>query len=556
MAKAQLFVSQHEFTCSVCLDTLTDPVSIPCGHNFCLKCLTDCWDQNEECSCPHCRHIFTTRPELNRNTLLNEVIKKLKKTTIRSPPSQNYAGPGDVECDFCTGKKFRAVKSCLTCMASYCQTHLQPHYEGDACKGYKLVDPDRNLKEKLCVKHQKCLEMFCKTDETCICTMCAVTEHKDHKIVKLEMEREGKENQLGVTLSDIKWILEEREKTLKKTRWEMEEMKISVEKNLEENKKSFTSLIRCIEEAHRKLTEKIREQEKRETEKAETFIEQLEKEIEELKKREAKLKVLSETKDHLHFQQTMSSRCVLPPDGDSLSFTVTNVLSSEDLRKELSDLKKSLEKISLWDIIRTLSGGEAPNVALQHPEPQIRDEFLQYFCTLTLDINTAQRDLRLSKGNKKVTREATEAEYPDHPKRFDYWEQVLCREALTGTRCYWEVQYSGGYVMIGVAYKGLGRKGEGWQCCLGYNDKSWSLQCHSQYIVSHNNKHTVINAPYSPRIGVYLDWPAGSLSFYSVSHTMTLLHRFNTSFTEPLYPGFFLGLHCSVTISRLTPRDH
>ncbi|MBN3289910.1 TRI25 ligase, partial [Polypterus senegalus] len=307
MAKAQLFVSQHEFTCSVCLDTLTDPVSIPCGHNFCLKCLTDCWDQNEECSCPHCRHIFTTRPELNRNTLLNEVIKKLKKTTIRSPPSQNYAGPGDVECDFCTGKKFRAVKSCLTCMASYCQTHLQPHYEGDACKGYKLVDPDRNLKEKLCVKHQKCLEMFCKTDETCICTMCAVTEHKDHKIVKLEMEREGKENQLGVTLSDIKWILEEREKTLKKTRWEMEEMKISVEKNLEENKKSFTSLIRCIEEAHRKLTEKIREQEKRETEKAETFIEQLEKEIEELKKREAKLKVLSETKDHLHFQQVRAT---------------------------------------------------------------------------------------------------------------------------------------------------------------------------------------------------------------------------------------------------------
>uniref|UniRef100_A0A8C4XHA5 Uncharacterized protein n=1 Tax=Erpetoichthys calabaricus TaxID=27687 RepID=A0A8C4XHA5_ERPCA len=230
MAEAQLFVSQDEFTCSVCLDTLTDPITIPCGHNFCLKCLTDCWDHSQVCSCPQCRENFSTRPALRRNNLLNEVIKKFKKTAISSPPalpSQNYAGPGDVECDFCTGKKFRAVKSCLTCMASYCQTHLQPHYEGDALKHHKLVDPDRNLKEKLCVKHQKSLEMFCKTDEMCICMMCAVTGHKSHKKVELKRERKEKEKQLGVTLSDIKRRLKEREKTLKETRRAMEEMKVS-----------------------------------------------------------------------------------------------------------------------------------------------------------------------------------------------------------------------------------------------------------------------------------------------------------------------------------------
>uniref|UniRef100_A0A8C4RLI4 E3 ubiquitin/ISG15 ligase TRIM25-like n=2 Tax=Erpetoichthys calabaricus TaxID=27687 RepID=A0A8C4RLI4_ERPCA len=225
MAEAQLFVSQDEFTCSLCQDTLTDPVSISCGHSFCLKCLTDCWDQSQECSCPQCRENFTTRPELNRNTLLNEVIKKLKKTTLCSPPSQNYASPGDVECDFCTGKKFRAVKSCLTCMASYCQTHLQSHYEGDALKHHKLVDPDRNLKGKLCEKHQKSLGIFCKTDEMCICMMCVVTGHKNHEMVELEMEREEKEKQLGATLSDIKRGLEEREKTLKEMRRAMEEMK-------------------------------------------------------------------------------------------------------------------------------------------------------------------------------------------------------------------------------------------------------------------------------------------------------------------------------------------
>ncbi|XP_051783789.1 E3 ubiquitin/ISG15 ligase TRIM25-like isoform X3 [Erpetoichthys calabaricus] len=621
MAEAQLCGLQDEFTCSVCLDTLTDPVTIPCGHSFCLKCLTDCWGQSQLCSCPQCRHNFTRRPALRRTTLHNEVIKKLKKTTISPPPpppSKNYAGPGDVECDFCTGKKFRAAKSCLTCPASYCRTHLQPHYEVAALKHHKLVDPDRNLKEKLCEKHQKSLEIFCKTDKTCICIMCVVTGHKNHEMVELEMEREEKQKQ---TLSDINRRLEEREKTLKETRRTMEEMKMSVKRDVEENKKSFTALIRCIEEADRKLTERIREQEKTETEKAEGVMEQLKKEIEELKRREDELKELSETKDHLHFLQTFSSRCILPADGDSLSFTVTTDFSSEDLRKELSGLTKSLEKISqgfimtrtpsgaphlkppalcrqqkhqgvklntsggahsgdytaprvsrvtaphsthplggpafLWQHLQRTNAHEAPVFALQPPEPQSRDDFLKYFCPLTLDINTAHRDLRLSEGNKKVTCDGTKAKYPDHPDRFDCWPQVLCRVALTGTRCYWEVEGSGDFMEIGVAYKGLSRKGGGDECGLGNNNKSWSLWCSdSQYSVRHNNKRTVISAPYSPRIGVYLDWPAGSLSFYSVSHTMTLLHTFNTSFTEPLYPGFYLDPHCSVTISHLTPCDH
>ncbi|XP_039608500.1 tripartite motif-containing protein 29-like isoform X2 [Polypterus senegalus] len=118
---------------------------------------------------------------------------KFKRPRISPPPSQSYASLGDVECDFCTGKKFRAVKSCLTCLASYCQTHLQLHYEGDALKHHKLVDPDSNLKEKLCEKHQKSLEIFCKTDDSCICMMCVVTGHNGHKMVELETERKEKQ---------------------------------------------------------------------------------------------------------------------------------------------------------------------------------------------------------------------------------------------------------------------------------------------------------------------------------------------------------------------------
>uniref|UniRef100_A0A8C4RIX4 Tripartite motif-containing protein 16-like n=1 Tax=Erpetoichthys calabaricus TaxID=27687 RepID=A0A8C4RIX4_ERPCA len=530
MAEALLFVSQDEFTCSVCLDTLTDRVSLHCGHSFCLKCLTDCWDQSQECSCPQCRHTFTTRPELNRNALLNEVIKKLKKTTIGPSSSQNYAGPGDVECDFCTGKKFRAVKSCLTCIASYCQTHLQPHYEVAAWKGHKLVDPDRNLKEKLCEKHQKSLEIFCKTDDSCICMMCVVTGHNGHKMVELETEREEKQElrvfiKKRITVS-CDWLFVSGDSILKL----YPIIQISVERDVVENEKSFTALIRCIEEAQRKLTERIKEQEKREMEKAEGVMEQLEKEIKELKRREAELKELSETKDHLHFLQVRSLSQVLT----LLCCVIVCLTMNEDHLKELR-----VPVSTAANILKMFEG--------------LQD----YFCPLTLDINTANRDLHLSEGNKKVTRDGTKAKYPDHPDRFDYWVQVLCREALTGTRCYWEVEGNGDFMEIGVAYKGLNRKGEGSECGLGNNDKSWSLQCfNSKFSVRHKHQRTKISAPYSPRIGVYLDWPAGCLSFYSVSHTMTLLHRFNTSFTEPLYPGFWFGLHSSVTISHLTPCDH
>uniref|UniRef100_A0A8C4X2S9 Uncharacterized protein n=1 Tax=Erpetoichthys calabaricus TaxID=27687 RepID=A0A8C4X2S9_ERPCA len=484
MAEIQLFVSQDDFTCSVCLNTLTDPVTIPCGHNFCLNCLMDCWEQSKECSCPQCRHTFTTRPALRRNTLLSEVVKKLKKSRLSSPPSQNYASPGDVECDFCTGKKFRAVKSCLTCMASYCQTHLQLHYEGDALKHHNLVDPDGNVKGKLFWKHHKSLEMFCKSDETCISMMCGMTEQNNHEKVELETETEGKQ---------VSGDSRELEPVLVRLGGRHETVQDEIHSVIHGQSSELSALIKLSGGSL------IREQEKGEMEKAEGVMEQLEKEIEELKRSEAELKELSEIKDHLQFLQV---RATLHRESDQTGVPVTHSQIS------------SLVFFSL----------------------------LSDFCPLTLDINTANRDLLLSEGNKKVTRERKKFEYPDHPDRFDCYFQVLCREALTGTRCYWEVECRGCFMKIGVAYKGLGRKGDGWECGLGYNDKSWSLVWSlSQYSVCHNKKEIIISAPYSPRIGVYLDWPDGSLSFYSVSHTMTLLHRINTSFTEPLYPGFGFG---------------
>ncbi|XP_051781841.1 E3 ubiquitin/ISG15 ligase TRIM25-like isoform X3 [Erpetoichthys calabaricus] len=304
MAEAHLLISEEEFTCSVCLDTLTDPVSTPCGHSFCLKCLKGFWDHSQVCICPQCRRTYVPRPELQRNTLLNEVIKKLKKNSLDSPPlSQNYVRPGDVQCDACTERKFRAVKSCLTCMASFCQVHLQPHYEGAAWKDHKLTDPGGNLKDKLCAKHQKGLEVFCQTNNLCICTICVATEHRGHHIVELKTAREEKQNELGRTLSEIQNRIGVREKKVEETRKVVEQIKVSAKREVKESEKSFIALIRCIEETCKKVTEKINKQKKQEMKKAEDLMLCLEKEIKELKSKEAALKELLQMDDNIHFLQ-------------------------------------------------------------------------------------------------------------------------------------------------------------------------------------------------------------------------------------------------------------
>ncbi|KAM4620050.1 protein NLRC3-like [Polymixia lowei] len=171
----------------------------------------------------------------------------------------------------------------------------------------------------------------------------------------------------------------------------------------------------------------------------------------------------------------------------------------------------------------------------------------KYACELTLDPNTAHRNLSLSEENRKVTWVKEEQSYPDHPERFDHFKQVFCTEGLAG-RCYWEVERKG-EIDIGVKYR------EGDDCWLGRNDKSWSLFCSDDsYSAWHSNRMTDIRLPpsSSDRVGVYLDWSAGTLSFYRIcSDTLRHIHTFHSTFTEPLYPGFGLRSGSSVSLCQI-----
>uniref|UniRef100_A0A6Q2Y7S4 E3 ubiquitin/ISG15 ligase TRIM25-like n=1 Tax=Esox lucius TaxID=8010 RepID=A0A6Q2Y7S4_ESOLU len=362
----------NSISCSICLDLLKDPVTIPCGHSYCMGCIKGCLDQEDDkgiYSCPQCRQTFIPKPILNRNTILDELVENLKKTRLQAAPSDlYYAGPGDVECDSCTGRKLKAVKSCLVCLASFCETHLQPHYESPAFKKHKLVQASTQLQEKICSHHDKLLEVYCRTDQQCICLLCTMDEHKGHDTVSVAAERTEKQRQFGKRIG-------EREKKIQELRQTVDTLKHSAQAAVEDSERIFTELICYIEKRRSELKELIRAQEKAEVSWADGLLEQLEQEVAELRRRDVELKQLSHTEDHIHFLQSFQSLCVSPGSEVLPSITVYPHISFEHVKKSASELKDQIQDVCKKEMDRI--SGEVTTVQIGSPaEPKTREDFL------------------------------------------------------------------------------------------------------------------------------------------------------------------------------------
>ncbi|KAF7706727.1 E3 ubiquitin/ISG15 ligase TRIM25-like [Silurus meridionalis] len=567
MAEANISVAQDQFICPICLDLLKDPVALQCGHSFCMRCINGCWDQENQkgvYSCPQCRQTFTPRPAVSKNTVLAEVIETLKRAGIQAKrPAQCPAGPEDVECDFCSGRKNKAVKSCLVCLASFCETHLQPHYESPAFKKHKLVEVFRQLQEQICSQHGKLLEVYCRNDQQCICMLCTMDEHKQHDTVSAAAVRAEKQKLLLDVQAKCQQKIKEREQELQELTKAVETHKHSAQTAVQETKNQCTELIKSIEKRCTEMMTLIKAQEKAAVSRAEEVFKKVEKEIAELKKRNAEMEELSHTEDPIYFLQSFKS-LVTPGSADLLTITTSPFYTFKAVERSVSQFKEKMEACFKEEHEKISS--EVMNVVITEPQ---REEFLPYFCQLTLDPNTAHQRIQLSDSNRMATDrdipqrlsynkrgfvKIMQTERYGHPESFNHYSQVLCKESVC-ERAYWEVDFTNcNGISIAVSYKDISRKGSNNECAFGRNQNSWSLICYSSYYsFLHNNQETRLPMNRSSsRIGVFLDYKSGSLSFYSVSDTMKLVHIVRTTFTQPLYPGFGLNNYSTVKLCHQT----
>ncbi|XP_042606161.1 tripartite motif-containing protein 16 isoform X2 [Cyprinus carpio] len=442
------------------------------------------------------------------------VAEALERTGLQTEQAE------DVECDSCSERKEKAIKTCLVCLVSYCETHLRLHKELNVGKAHLLVDVTGELQKKTCPQHHKLLEVYCRTDRQCICCLCMLdTNHKGHDMVSAATERAEKQNLTQATE--------------------------------EEGDRIFTELLSFIRRSHTEMITLVQSQMTTELNWIQGHLEGLEQEISKLKRKQSEVEQLSHTDDHIYFLQEVQSRW--PTSNDFQSLTTNPQFSFGEVIKSLTSLTAHIKDIWRLETTRMFSAVTAEKILLPQ-EPKTREDFIQFLVPLSLDPNTAHRNLRFTEQNKAVACSIEPQSYPEHPDRFEWWAQVLSKEGLTG-RCYWEMVWSGQYgVDLAVSYNDISRTGQGDDSGFGYNRHSWSLDCSIfRYALVHNNEETEISVPLSHRIGVYLDHRAGQLSFYSVSDTMILLHKVQARFTQPLYPGF--GLFQGSTAKFCEPQE-
>ncbi|XP_059210700.1 tripartite motif-containing protein 16-like [Centropristis striata] len=541
MAQKGIF-DQEKLSCSICLDLLKDPVTISCGHSYCMSCIKDYWDEKLEektHSCPQCRQSFTERPVLVKNTILAELVEEVKKVGLQAAsPDEPYAEPGDVTCDFCLGKKLKACKSCLVCMASFCEQHLQPHYNVALLKKHKLVEATLKLQENVCSRHDEVMKIFCRTDQKCICYLCSMDDHKGHDMVSAAAERADRQTELGASRQKLQQRVRDREKDVKVLQQRVKAFNQSADAAVRDSEEIFTDLIRLIKKRSSEVKQQIRSQQEAQVSQAKELEEKLQQEITELQRKDTDLQQLSHSEDHLHFLNNYPSLSRLSESQDLPSVENRPLPSFEEVTAAVTEARDKVNAVLSEEGTKiSLAVTEVDVLPLQ-VEPRTRADFMKYSCQITLDPNTVNKRLSLSNRNRKAILMAADQSYSVLSDRFIERWQVLSKDGLTG-RCYWEVEWSGD-ADIAVAYKDISRTGTRDECGFGLNDKSWALRCDSGgYTFKHNNIKSSISGHWSSRIGVYLDHKEGTLSYYSISETMTLLHRVQTTFTQPLYPGFW-----------------
>ncbi|XP_072098591.1 E3 ubiquitin-protein ligase TRIM65 isoform X1 [Mobula birostris] len=508
---------EEKLSCAICLELFTEPVTTPCGHSFCRRCLSDYLDRQQLPTCPACRATFERRPEpLAKNLVLDEMVKQLKLSS---------------------GKPQRVPAEPAGC----------PH-------------------------HFKPLDLYCRGEGRLICSACFIGEHQGHEVVTVDDERAQREKELMAKHEEIERQEKKTEMRINTLKQQSISIKLiamlvccqdSVSRAQTSYVNKFNTLARELEEMKARVIEYIVTKENISLEQVSSTLAKLEERCTELRNARLKLETTLKSNDPWKILQFPQEIHALKKSSQNLEEPIPELA----IENKLDAVKKDLEAISLLiskclqDLSRQApesrkipeSMGNSHCVSVKPSEPRvlpstshIREPFLKNYRRLQFNPNSAHRYLTLSKDRRRVSHRGAQ-HYPVHVERFEKEWQVLCCESFDTGQHYWEVEISSEWVYLGVAYSDIDRKGP--DTLIGRNSLSWSLQLFSKsYSAWHANREVKLPSAKYQRVGVYLDYMAGTLSFYGITNTITLIHTFRSVFIQPLYPAVWVGENVVATL--------
>ncbi|XP_025219019.1 tripartite motif-containing protein 47 isoform X1 [Theropithecus gelada] len=578
--------SSGPFSCPICLEPLREPVTLPCGHNFCLPCLGALWPHRGASGaggpggaarCPLCQEPFPDGLQLRKNHTLSELLQLRQgsgpgpgpgpglapapapePSVPSAPPSAPEpsapcapepwsAGEEPVRCDACPeGAALPAALSCLSCLASFCPAHLGPHERSPALRGHRLVPPLRRLEESLCPRHLRPLERYCRAERVCLCEACATQEHRGHELVPLEQERALQEAEQPKVLSAVEDRMDELGAGIAQSRRTVALIKSAAVAERERVSQLFAEAAAALQGFQTQVLAFIEEGEAAMLGRSQGDLRRQEEQRSRLSRARQNLSQVPEADSVSFLQELLALRLALeegcgpgPGPPRELSFTK----SSQAVRAVRDVL--AVACANQWEQLRGPGGNEDGPQKLDSEadaEPQDpdstnlleseapRDYFLKFAYIVDLDSDTADKFLQLF-GTKGVKRVLCPINYPESPTRFTHCEQVLGEGALDRGTYYWEVEIIEGWVSVGVMAEDfspqepydrgrLGRNAH--SCCLQWNGRSFSVWFHGL--------EAPLPHPFSPTVGVCLEYADRALAFYAVRDgKMSLLRRLKAS---------------------------
>uniref|UniRef100_A0A1B8Y470 Uncharacterized protein n=1 Tax=Xenopus tropicalis TaxID=8364 RepID=A0A1B8Y470_XENTR len=537
MAAADL---RDELSCSICLILYTDPVTLPCGHNFCRGCIGAAWDSqggSGAYSCPECRAEYPERPALPRNRTLGNIAARL----IPIAPEPGESG---TLCTYCVHSPVPAAKSCLLCEASLCDTHLRGHSQSEK---HILTAPTRSFGERKCPRHDELLNYYCHGEAVCVCLYCAgFGHHKGHNVEPLKEAFEKKNVQLKQILKKLPIKRKETEGQIQRLQERRREVAEVAAAETERVIALFRGIREELEALEKRLLSDISRQKEERSLPLTELIQQL----------EIKRENLSERMQHIEGLCNMAAPFSLLKKLESEGADIWNAdwadnAAREETYKMLCEAR-DVDEVMIMVILNRYLGDIVTSVKKGlGNEPVI------------MDTNTAHRQLTISGDGKSASYSGPNSyqsysqnsqnyysnmSHFNNSQNFQVHNQVLSSVSFQSGRHYWDVDCSKSvYWRVGVAYPSIERGGN--NSLIGHNNKSWAVGKYSNSVTVTHNKNTIpISSCQLSKVRVFLDYEAGRLSFYELSEPIRRLHTFNAKFTEPLHAAFWVG-EGSVTIT-------